>query len=128
MLYGDYSSSLTFVYKALLPPVWSSGFGYGTWRLFTDPQNLVFNGVRGGAPHGIEWLFLTLWVLGTVFLFWVAWRLTWCRASGSSLLLSGFVSETEVPFARLKQVHQMPLARPPMIRIVFLDEIGRAHV
>ena len=90
MLHGDYSSSFTGFYKYLFPPLWIGIFGWGTLQLFTHPESVTFNGLRGGAPAGIEWLFLALWLAGSAFILWLAWRLAWVRVAEGRVYIRRF--------------------------------------
>jgi hypothetical protein len=124
MLHGNLSSGLTGLYKYLFLPVWSGVFGWGTFLLFTRPETVTFNGDKGGAPPGIEWVFLALWLLGTLVLTWLAVRLRWLRAYGNALYAGHF--GREVPIQMDKVVSTTELwGRPLMIRIVYRGIDGR---
>ncbi len=104
MLHGDYSSSFTGFYKYLFPPLWIGIFGWGTLQLFTHPESVTFNGVRGGAPAGIEWLFLALWLAGSAFILWLAWRLAWVRLAEGRVYIRRFSKETQIVPGWLRSV------------------------
>jgi len=124
MVHGSLSSSFTGFYKYLFLPFWSGIFGYVTLELFTNPESVTFNGVRGGAPPGSEWLFLTLWLAGTAFLFFLAIRLHSARVYGDSLYLGSFGREMEVHRTQLLRAELVPLVRPPIVRLTFLTAEG----
>ena len=124
MVYGDLSSGMTGFYKYLFLPLWSAVFGWGTFQLLTHPESVVFNGVRGGAPAGIEWLFLAFWVLGTVYLALLTVRLRWVRAYDNALYASGFGHEIRIPFSRIHSAEQVFWSRPVMFRVRFYTDQG----
>src|SRR5437773_11428672 len=107
MLHGTLSSSFTAFYKYLFLPLWSGIFGYVTLQLFTNPESVTFNGVRGGAPPGTEWLFLALWVLGTAFTALLAIRLRSVRVYGDLLYASSFGREVEIHRRQLLKAEQL---------------------
>ena len=124
MVYGNLSSGITGLYKYAFLPFWSVIFGWVTLQLFTHPESVVFNGVRGGAPTGIEWLFLALWILGTTFLGILAVRLRWVRAYGNALYASGFGHEVMIPASRIQEVNLTRWSRPAVFRIRFYTDQG----
>ena len=125
MLHGEYSSGFTGIYKYVFPPVWIGGFGWGTYQLFANPDSVTFNGVRGGAPPGVEWLFLAAWLCGTAFLLFLASRLVWVRVGEGILYFSGGVAAKHVHPSWVRSVTELSLLRPRMISIQFMDEAGR---
>ena len=52
----------TFVVTRLIPAFWIAFFGFGTLQLLLNPDTVVFNGVRGGAPPTAGRQFLALWI------------------------------------------------------------------
>jgi len=128
MLHGDYSSSFTGFYKYLFPPLCIGIFGWGTLQLFTHPESVTFNGVRGGAPAGIEWLFLALWLAGSAFILWLAWRLAWVRVAEGRVYIRRFSKETQIVPGWLRSVSELHRWRPRMIRIQFMNESGRDEI
>jgi hypothetical protein len=126
MLYGDYSSSMTGFYKFIFAPLWMAGFGLGTFLLFTHPESVTFNGVRGGAPAGIEWLFLAAWLGGSAFVLFISWRLAWLRVSDGVLYVTKVRKEIPVKPGWVRSVKGLGL-RPRVISIKFMDELGRDH-
>ena len=118
MLHGNLSSGLTVLFKYLFLPVWSGIFGYVTFQLFANPDSVTFNGIPGGAPPGIEWLFLAMWGVGTGFLALLASRLRSVRVYGDSLYCSAFGHELEIQRQQLIRAEQLPWLRPVIIRIV----------
>jgi hypothetical protein len=128
MLYGDYASGFTGFYKYFFPPVWIGGFGWGTLQLFFHPDSVTFNGVKGGAPAGIEWVFLAAWLAGSTFILWFAQRLAWVRVAGGRLYIRRFWHERQVDARWLRSVRELSTLRPRVIRIQYMDENGREQV
>jgi hypothetical protein len=124
MLHGNLSSSLTEFYKYVFLPLWSGGFGYGTLQLFTNPESVTFNGVRGGAPPGTQWLFLVFWALGTGFISLLAVRLRSVRVYDEVLYASSFGHEVEINRRQLLKAEQVQWLRPAVIRILYLTPEG----
>jgi len=124
MLHGSLSSGFTGFYKYLFLPLWSGIFGYVTLELFTNPESVTFNGVRGGAPPGTEWLFLALWALGTGFISLLAMRLRSVRVYGDLLYASSFGREVEIHRRQLLKAEQLPWLRPVIVRLRYLTPEG----
>jgi hypothetical protein len=100
------SAPSTPLLKFVLPPVWTALFGYGTFQLWINPAEVVYNGVKGGATPGTQWLFLGAFVVGVLYLAW--WCLPLKRAvlAGESVRISNFRSEIVVPVATIERVSQ----------------------
>ena len=128
MLHGNYASAFTGTYKFLFPPLWSGIFGWVTLQLFINPESVTFNGVKGGAPTGTEWLFLGLWLVGTSCTLWLAWRLAWVRIADGRLFIRRFWKELVVTPGWVRSVTELSKLRPRVIRIVFMDEHGRDQI
>ena len=114
------SSRWTFFQKWVFPVVWIAGFGAGTLAIFRDPGGVTYNGVRGGAPPGVEWIFLAAWVAGTTLILWVSLPLKRVRLSDGALLVSNFLGpELRVPFGMIADVRQNRWinARPITVRL-----------
>jgi len=124
MIHGSLSSSMTGIYKYLFLPLWSGIFGWVTLQLFAHPESVVFNGVRGGAPPGIEWLFLGIWIPITTFLALLAVRLHWVRAYGSGLYATAVGREVMIPASRIQKIDPIPWLRPTIVRVRFYSEEG----
>jgi hypothetical protein len=124
MLHGSLSSGFTGFYKYAFLPLWSGIFGYVTFALFTNPESVTFNGVRGGAPPGVEWLFLAAWAVGTGCLLLLSIRLHSARVYGDSLYLSAFGREIEIRREQVLRADLVPLLRPPIVRVVYLTQDG----
>ena len=128
MLHGSLSSGFTGFYKYAFLPLWSGIFGYVTFELFTHPESVTFNGVRGGSPPGTEWLFLAAWAFGTCCLLLLTIRLHGVRVYGDSLYLSAFGREVEIHCAQVLRAELVPLLRPPIVRIRYLTPEGSEEV
>jgi hypothetical protein len=116
MLQGDYSSSLTGIYKYVLPPLWITFFGWGTLESLARPDR-----VSGGVPPA---LILTVWLAGSAMLAMLAWRLHWLRVYNGVILLETFRIEKEIRPEQLISINPIPFAAPPIVRIRFRDADG----
>jgi|SRR5690242_5973754 hypothetical protein len=126
MLCGDYSSSMTGFYKFIFAPLWIVGFGWGTLLFFTHPESVTFNGVRGGAPAGTEWVFLACWLGGSAFVLLISWRLAWLRVADGVFYITRLKKEIPVRPAWVRSIKGLGL-RPRVISIRFMDEAGQDH-
>jgi hypothetical protein len=119
MLDGTLSSSMTGFYKYVFLPLWSGGFGYGTFLLFRHPETVTFNGVRGGAPHGMEWIFLGAWALGTGLLLFLALRLKTVWVSGDILYIGSFGDDLELHRRQVMRAEFIAWITPTVVRLVY---------
>lgn len=100
------SAGTTFLFKYLFPVVWIGGFGAGTLQLWLHPEDVVFNGVRGAASSGDQWMFLAAWVLGSAFILWMALPLKSVRLTDQGLRVSNYRREIAIPFGAIERVSQ----------------------
>lgn len=128
MLHGNYSSGLTGIYKYILPIGWIGVFGLGTLQLFVNPESVTFNNVPGGAPAGIEWLFLAIWLAGTAAMVWLSYRLVWLRIADGIVHITSLGKETTISPRWIRSVEELQRIQPQMIRIRFMDESGRDRI
>jgi hypothetical protein len=103
------SAPSTPLLKFVLPPVWTAIFGYGTFQLWTNPAEVVYNGVRGAATPATQWLFLGAFVVGVLYLAWWCLPLKQVVLAGNSLRISNFRSEVVVPLEAVERVTQSRL-------------------
>lgn len=113
------SHRATFVFKFLLPAVWIPGFGYGTWQIWTEPGEVVLNGVKGGATAADQWLFLGVFLAGTSLLLWLAIRLKRVRLVEDGLEISNYFTTVRVPFRNISAVRQRRFWSPRTITVQF---------
>ena len=113
------SSRWTFFQKFLFPALWVAGFGLVTLLFFVDPADVVYDGVRGGAPPGVGWIFLAAWLAGGALVLWVSLPLQRVRLVDDALLVSNFARELRVPFGMIAEVRQnrWVSARPITVRL-----------
>lgn len=95
------SSGQTFVVKFVFPPLWISGFGYGTFALWTGAAH----GRHGmPPPPEMKYLFLAAWLIGTAFIWWLCAPLKRVRMDGRTLLVSNFRKEISIPISDIEDV------------------------
>jgi hypothetical protein len=104
----NFSSSLTVLYKFVLPAVWPAGFGLATLALFSDPR----------APT-MRWGFAAGWLLGTALLWCFCAPLKYVEVDGATLVISNFWRQIRVPLHEVESVWQSESMRPPLMRITF---------
>ena len=99
----DLSSVQTFVMKIIFPALWVGGFGLGTVALFVVGDNLHD---KSGAPPPaeIKWVFLAVWALGSTFTYWACVRLKRVRMDETSLYISNYLREAQVPLRQVMTV------------------------
>jgi hypothetical protein len=117
------SSAWTFSAKFVFPVVWISGFGLGTILLwlggFHDRNNAV-------PPPQLKFVFLVVWVLGSIFIFWASAGLKRVRIDERHLQVSNYVREICIPFTAIIDVKQNRWINSRPITIYFRDttELG----
>jgi hypothetical protein len=95
------SSDLTFLMKFVFPTIWITGFGMGTLGLFFG----VFHGQNDqAAPEFMRWQFLSLWIVGTIFLWWSCARLKKVRIGSDAIYVSNFRQQIRIPFGEIQEV------------------------
>jgi hypothetical protein len=115
------SSKMTIVYKFLLPPLWSSGFGIATIGLFSS----VFHDAGGDPPPPeLKWIFLLVWFLGSVVWYRFCIPLKRVLMNGSDLIISNYVREVRVPLRRIRRVSEGRFQNPRSIRVFFDEDVG----
>lgn len=94
------SSAQTFLMKFLFPPLWISGFGFGTLSLWLGTM-YGENGAQ--TPDGMKWLFLFSWIVGTAFSL-ACVGLKRVRVDSKSLYVSNYLREITVPLSMIEDV------------------------
>jgi hypothetical protein len=100
------SSAWTFIFKYPFPIVWIALFGYGTFQLLLHPEEVVFNGVKGGATPSDQAILLIVFGVGASLLVWLAIPLKRVRLDGKKLLVSNYLVEREIPINQVLEVRQ----------------------
>jgi hypothetical protein len=100
------SSAWTFIFKYPFPIVWIGLFGYGTFQLLLHPEEVVFNGVKGGATPSDQAILLIVFGVGASLLVWLAIPLKRVRLDGKKLLVSNYLVEREIPINQALEVRQ----------------------
>ncbi len=99
----DLSSAQTFPTKIIFPALWIGGFGLGTMALFVAGDS--FHDKTGAAPPAeIKWIFLAAWTLGSMFIYWGCVRLKRVRMDETSLYISNYLREVQVPLHQVTAV------------------------
>ncbi len=102
----DLNSAWTFFFKYPFPILWIGLFGYGTLQLLLHPEEVVFNGVKGGATPAHRALLLIIYGLGSWFLLRLAIPLKRVQLDGKKLLVSNYIVEREIPINQVAEVRQ----------------------
>lgn len=92
------SSAQTFGMKIIFPVLWVGGFGLGTMAAFL---NTLHDRTGAPPPDEMKWIFLAVWILGSALIYWGCVRLKRVRMDGTSLYISNYLREAQVP---LRQV------------------------
>src|SRR5579863_832812 len=84
------SSAQTFFMKLIFPLFWIAGFGFMALSPFLGRfrDNSDFDGMK--------WFFLSVWLLGTVFVYWACVRLKRVRIDNEALYISNYIKEIRV--------------------------------
>jgi len=97
------SSRETFIMKVLFPILWIGGFAAATVGLFLFPDS--WHGAEGGAPDPeAKWTFLTITIVGALFIWWTCIRLKRVRMDHHALYVSNYAKDIEVPLANVAEV------------------------
>ena len=91
------SSSLTFFYKFVFTTIWSGGFGLGTILMFVS---------RNPQSQGMGFVFATLWLVGSFFLWGICGRLKKVKLDGATILISNYRNEISVSTDEIAAVKQ----------------------
>ena len=107
------SSSMTVIYKFIFPSVWISGFGIGTLAMLTTGNDM-------------GWMFLAMWIAGSVFLAWGCFPLKRVQIDGSELLISNYRKTIRVQISQLQDVTENLLSNihPVWIHFKTTTEFG----
>jgi hypothetical protein len=93
------SSAQTFVIKFLCPALWIGGFAFVTLLLFRQPD--------GAADPAMKWVFLLVTLVGTAFLFHFCVRLKRVVMDDTSLRVSNYREEIQVPLQDIERVTEL---------------------
>jgi hypothetical protein len=101
------SSAWTFFYKYLLPVVWIAGFAIAARAAVENPAALSAGSPGGALPYSAT-LLIFIGLAGLASLVWFCTPLKRVRMGddGSSLLISNYLSEWEVPTSLITDVTQ----------------------
>lgn len=121
------SASTTLFFKYLFPAVWIGGFGLGALKLLFQPQDVLFNGVRGAATPANQLFTLVVWVFGSAFILWFSAPLKRVRLRADGLSVSNYWREVLIPFGAIERVTQNLLVsgRPISIHFRYETPFGR---
>jgi hypothetical protein len=97
------SSAWTFVTKFVFPVVWISGFGSGALSLWLG----AFHGRNNELPPPeMRFVFLGVWIVGSVFILWFSASLKRVSVDERQLLVSNYLQEISIPFSAILDVGQ----------------------
>jgi hypothetical protein len=97
------SSKLTFLTKFVFPALWIGLFGLGTLELWAGKMT-----GKDGTPPPVEikFLFLTMWSVGSVFIWWTCMRLKQVRVGDQSIYISNYLKEISIPIGMITDVRE----------------------
>lgn len=105
------SSSLTFVYRAVVPPLIIGGFGIALVTAFRVSAE------DGASPGGgVNVMAVLAWAAGSAFLLWLTGRLRSVFLLSDALLVSNLGRERRIPLDRIVGVTET-LTTPKLIRV-----------
>jgi len=94
------SSELTGFYK-FFPAVWIPVFGLAIACLFVG----VFQGTDGApAPQSLKWLILSVWVVGSILIYFACASLKDVSIDEHSLYVSNYLKEISIPLTDVSDV------------------------
>ncbi len=98
------SSSATLIFKAVLPAFWIPLFAAGI------PSGWVGSSSFGTLlpPAIARWVYLVIWISGSIFILWGCAGLKRVRIEGDSLVVSNFLSTVVIPFTSIRDVTDNP--------------------
>jgi hypothetical protein len=97
------SSAHTFWMKFVFPIIWISLFGLGTLGLFLG----AFRGRDNNPPEAwLKWQFLAMWILGSVFIWWVCARLKKVCIDGDAIYVSNYFKELRISLDTIRDVSE----------------------
>src|SRR2546425_9541844 len=118
----------TFVMKVVFPILWIGGFAAATVSLFSFPHS--WPGAEGGAPDPEpQWTFLTITIVGALFIWWACVRLKRVRMDDHALYISNYEKEIAVPLANVAEVTENRWINIHPVTLVFHapTEFGRSE-
>jgi len=111
----DLSSSWTFLAKFAVPTLWILIGGLLNLSFWFD----VPHGGRPSPPPEAKFLFLSVWIFGSAFVFWSKAGLKRVRMDRTQLLVSNYVREICVPISAVIDVKQNCWLKSRPITIYF---------
>jgi hypothetical protein len=114
------SSVQTFWMKFLLPSIWILGFGSGTVSLWLG---IMHGRNNAPPPEDMKWVFLMIWIAGTLGFLWMAASLKRVRVDSQCLYVSNYLRETSTPFSNIKDVTENRWVNYHPVTIHFRDAI-----
>ena len=109
------SSGLTFFCKFIYTTLWIGGFGLGTSLMFLLPDGWS----NSDSLATLRWLFLPIWIVGSVALYWFFGRLKRVILTDDALLISDYGTEIEISLRDVQSVSGSLFIRPELAWIRF---------
>lgn len=103
------SSAWTFFYKYVFATIWIAGFGLGVAGMFA-------------VSEPARWLFLMLWLGGSLFLWVTCVRLKYVEMWDDKLFISNLFRDARVPLSEIQDVRQNRLINTRLITIRFRNK------
>ena len=116
VLTREISSGATFLYKFVIPLIFTSVFGIVAVALFWEASGKALTKVQ---DPGAKWQFLAGWILFSVFLWWSCARIKRVRVGTDAIYVSNFRKEIRIPFEEITEVTENRLINSRPITIYF---------
>jgi hypothetical protein len=108
----DLSSAWTFVTKFVFPIFWIVAFGSAAlsfWfggGIISAWLGVPSAGKSNPPPPGMDFVFLGVWIVGSIFILWFSVRLKRVSMDARQLLVSNYRREISIPFNAILDVRQ----------------------
>ena len=108
------SSAWTWFYKFAFPTLWIGGFTLGTLAVFLAP-----GAIEGAEPQESRLTFLTIYIMGVLFIYWSCMRLKQVHLINDKMVISNYGRTIEVPLQDIERVSGSILMTPELIWLHF---------
>src|SRR5579871_5508574 len=112
----EISSSLTFLYKAVIPAIWSLAWPIAVLVVWSN-DSATSGGDFVWAAAAFVWS--PVWIAGIIFMYWRLAPLKRVWIDERSVYVSNFLREDAVPFGAIVEVSERRILSPSMATIRF---------